>query len=1258
MLMLRFYNSIFTAAILLCFSAQLNAQTETKTDELKRYAVSLKREYDENRKKALSLAKQKGWATEVVLPNGGLMLLTGVTEHGYPEYTATDSNIGAAATTGASQLWPGGPLALNLTGSSSFMRDKLALWDGGRARGSHVEMVNRVVHMDNASTDDDHATHVAGTLVASGINSIARGMAYQIPNIHSYNFSGDNTEMANSGGAYLLSNHSYGSISGWRLLDGTWEFWGDPDATEDYKFGFYDSKSRVWDSLAFAAPNYLIVKSAGNNRNQNGPNAGATFKRLDANGQMTGAPAPYDGSLSRNDGFDILPTYANAKNILTIGAVSILSDGYNGPSDVAISSFSSWGPTDDGRIKPEIVAAGVGLTSSIASSDNAYGTLSGTSMSAPNATGSLILLQEYYRNETTRFMRSASLKGLAIHTANEAGSNPGPDYVHGFGLLNVARAAEVIRGRNTTHRILEETLEQGRTTTMAMVASGTSPLVATICWTDPPAISDFANRLNNPTPKLINDLDIRIKQGTNTFTPWRLNRTIPAAPATTGDNSIDNVEKIEINNPIPGETYTIEITHKGTLQNGAQAYSLILSGVGGTAYCASQPSSNSDSRIDNFTFGGINRNGTGCTQYINTTSVTGSVFPGQTAAFSITLGTCGVNKDKMAKIFADWNNDGDFLDNGELLATSGVIVGTGTFNGNISIPGNLTVGIRTRLRVVVAETTDAGAINPCGTFTGGGETQDYTLQINRAEVDGVPVSVVLPAQDACSSNEAFVAVRVQNNGSATLNSLPVTTVIRNGNAVVATLRDTIRIPVSTGRAMTVYHKTPIATTPGVTYTFSVFTDISNELNRKNDTITVSRAVASLSNATVSGGSGQVCNGGSARVNATVGNGTGTIYWYTAATGGSPIGSGNSLTASTVPGNRTFYAGVNDASGTIGPTNKAAAFLATSSGSPSGGYNAFSPAVKINVVTPLIIESARMYFGNHGRIVVSVVNESSGITVSQTTLDITATSAFPTNEAQNNDLQDTGRIMPLNLLIPAAGNYLITVGFENGATIFRNNNISTSPYPMNLPGLMSITGNTASGSGVSPESFYYYFYAMRVRAAGCASGQPRLAVVANAPLTPTITQNGNTLTSSVTSGSFTWLLNGTVVPNATGSTLTISAGGTYRVQVVTGGCVFESPEFSAVLTAISNVDPTEIGLTLTPNPAKDKAEIRFSVKKPAQVALELVDMNGKRVRAEQFAAMPGSVINRTLSLEELPAGLYLVRVYFDNKQFVRRLMITK
>ncbi len=1241
--------------LLICF-ANAFAQTETKVEELKRYAFSLKREYDENRKKALSIAKEKGWPVEVTLPNGGLMLLTGITAHGYPEYTATDSNIGAAATTGASQLWPGGPIPLNLTGSSSFLRDRLALWDGGRVRGTHVEMTNRVLTMDNASTDDDHATHVAGTMIASGVNAVARGMAYQAPNVHSFDFSGDNSEMSNTGGSYLLSNHSYGAIAGWRLNNGTWEFWGDHDATEDYKFGFYDNKSRIWDSLAFNAPNYLIVKSAGNNRNQNGPSPGATFRRYDANGQMNAAPAPYDGSLSRNDGYDILSTYANAKNILTVGAVSILSDGYSSPADLQISSFSSWGPTDDGRIKPEVVAAGVQLTSPIATSDNAYGTLSGTSMSAPNATGSLLLLQEYFRQETGRFMRSATLKGLAIHTANEAGLQPGPDYVHGFGLLNVARAADVIRGRATTHRILEESLEQGRTTTMTVVASGAGPLVATICWTDPPAPSDFANRLNNRTPKLINDLDIRVKQGATTFSPWRLNVLDPAAAATTGDNTLDNVEKIEVNNAIPGETYTIEITHKGTLQNGTQAYSILLSGVGGTAYCASQPSSNNDSRIDNFTFGGINRNGTGCTQYTNLTTTTGSVFPGQNAPFSLTVGTCGTNKDKIAKIFADWNNDGDFADSEELVATSSVIAGTATFSGNIAVPGSLTIGNRTRIRVVVAETTSAAAVTSCGTFTGGGETQDYTVQVNRPQVDGLPLGVVLPAVDACSSDEAYVAVRVQNNGSSILNQLPVTTVVRNGNTVVATLRDTIRTAMGTGRSIVVYHRNPIVTAPGVTYNFSVITDLSNESNRRNDTITVSRATAALSNTAATGTSGQVCNGGEARLNGTVTNGT--IFWYTSATGGTPIGVGNTLSTSNVPSNRTFFAGVNDARGTIGPENKTAASLATTSGTPSGGYNAFSPGVRINVASPIVIESARMYFGNNGRIRFSVVNELTSATVAQTTLDVTATSAFATSEAQGNDLQDTGRIMPLNLFIPAAGTYLITVGFENGATIFRNNNIATNPYPMNLPGLMSITGNTATGSGTEPTTFYYYFYAMKVRAAGCSSSQPRLAVVANAPLTPTITQNGNVLTSSVSTGSFTWLVNGMVVPGATGSTLTISEGGNYRVQVVSGGCVFESPEFSAVLTAINNVDPTQIGLTLTPNPAKDKAEIRFSVKKPEQVALELLDMNGKRIKAEQFAAMPGSVINRTISLQDLPGGMYLIRVYFDNKQYMRRLVIAK
>src|SRR5699024_6809468 len=89
-------------------------------------------------------------------------------------------------------------------------------------------------------------------------------------------------------------------------------------------------------------------------------------------------------------------------------------------------------------------------------------------------------------------------------------------------------------------------------------------LKITIAWTDPAAnVQNF----NDNSPTLINDLDLRVRdtQG-NTYYPWRLN---PAgynyAALKDGDNSVDNVEQVVIDDPIPGETYTIEVTHKDNL---------------------------------------------------------------------------------------------------------------------------------------------------------------------------------------------------------------------------------------------------------------------------------------------------------------------------------------------------------------------------------------------------------------------------------------------------------------------------------------------------------------------------------------------------------------------------------------------------------------------------------------------------------------------------------------------------------------------
>lgn len=102
-----------------------------------------------------------------------------------------------------------------------------------------------------------------------------------------------------------------------------------------------------------------------------------------------------------------------------------------------ITGFSSFGPADDGRIKPDIVAPGQAVFSTSAASPNDYEVLSGTSMSAPAVTGTLAILQELYKNlNGGSYMKSATLKALAIHTAREAGPNEGPDYMFGWGLLD------------------------------------------------------------------------------------------------------------------------------------------------------------------------------------------------------------------------------------------------------------------------------------------------------------------------------------------------------------------------------------------------------------------------------------------------------------------------------------------------------------------------------------------------------------------------------------------------------------------------------------------------------------------------------------------------------------------------------------------------------------------------------------------------------------------------------------------------------
>ncbi len=517
-------------------------------------------------------AKEQGLPMRWKDDAGHEVELTGFDELGMPVYVITD-NVVAANSTATSRVYPGGSLGYNLTGAGMTVGE----WDGGATRLTHQELNGRAVQVDGATTLSNHATHVAGTLIGGGVQPNARGMAWEA-NLATYDWNNDNAEMtAAAQNGLLVSNHSYGQIAGWYSSGGVWYWYGTTSISEtlDWNFGFYNSKAQQWDQIAVNNPFYLIVKSAGNNRNQ-GPSAGTSHQVRNANGQWVTSTTV----RPRSGPYDCLPTYSVAKNILTIGAVNDLNNGWQSAAGVGMSSFSSWGPTDDGRIKPDIVGNGVGLYSSYSGSNTAYASISGTSMSGPNVAGSLILIQQRFQQVHNRFMRSSTLKALSIHTADEAGPDPGPDYMFGWGLLNTGRAVQLIDNVDAQSLLEEHTLEDQATWQLAASHPQAGPLRVSIAWTDPAATPPPAS-LNPSTRMLVNDLDLRlIHVPTNTvYSPWILDPANPSAAAQTGDNNRDNVEQVFVANAPAGE-YLVVISHKGSLRQGQpQAFGLVATGL-------------------------------------------------------------------------------------------------------------------------------------------------------------------------------------------------------------------------------------------------------------------------------------------------------------------------------------------------------------------------------------------------------------------------------------------------------------------------------------------------------------------------------------------------------------------------------------------------------------------------------------------------------------------------------------------------------
>jgi serine protease AprX len=459
------------------------------------------------------------------------------------EQIVRTANANSAITSRTNKLYNGGGLGLNVEGQGMTAY----VWDSGAVRSTHVEFPNgKVTNMDSTNTIF-HATHVTGTIAAQGVSTSAKGIAFN-STVGAYDWNSDLAEMTIQLGnteSMLISNHSYTRS---------------PNPLPSWFFGAYSSGARDYDEIAFNAPFYLPIVAAGNSRN-------------DFNNSAVSSHLGFKG------GYDLIFGFQTAKNILTVGAVNEVLN-YTNNWDVIMSEFSSWGPTDDGRIKPEIVTKGVSVRSTGSTGDNIYSTANGTSMAAPAIAGNALLLQQHFKNLNNSFMKASTLKGIILHSADEAGANNGPDYEFGWGLMNAQKAAMIISNVSNQNSLIHElTLNNNETKTIQIKANGNEPLKVSLSWTDKASTANNGI-VDDQALKLVNDLDLRVIKDTQTFFPWTLNPQEFWSPAiNTTDNFRDNFERIDLTNPIANGIYTIQISHKNNLDGNLQSYSLIASGI-------------------------------------------------------------------------------------------------------------------------------------------------------------------------------------------------------------------------------------------------------------------------------------------------------------------------------------------------------------------------------------------------------------------------------------------------------------------------------------------------------------------------------------------------------------------------------------------------------------------------------------------------------------------------------------------------------
>ena len=379
--------------------------------------------------------------------------------------------------------------------------------------GPHIDFAGRLDQTFASGTSGSHGDGVAGIVGAAGnLDPRHEGMATGAF-IYVMNYEADfldSTVFLHRTENMVITNSSYSN----GCNDG------------------YTIITQTVDAQAVAYPSLLHVFSAGNSNGSNcGYGAGSQW------GNITGG-------------------HKQGKNV--IATANVFAD------DELVNS-SSRGPAHDGRIKPDIAANGQNQIST--DPNNGYSPFGGTSGAAPGIAGVAAQLYQAYREFHSGADPSGALiKAVLLNTAYDLG-NPGPDFRFGWGRVDAGRALHTL----AEDQWLEGSVDQGDSATHVLtLPPGLAEVRVMVYWLDPAAAP-------NTTRALVNDLDIQLSGNGTTYLPWVLNHLPNATtlnqPATTGIDSLNNVEQVALLNPAPG-TYTLSVRGKAVPQ-GPQAYFVV-----------------------------------------------------------------------------------------------------------------------------------------------------------------------------------------------------------------------------------------------------------------------------------------------------------------------------------------------------------------------------------------------------------------------------------------------------------------------------------------------------------------------------------------------------------------------------------------------------------------------------------------------------------------------------------------------------------